>query len=231
MIWELASGKALRTIFGTGINPTFYSLDGTKIPDWRFLAGAQLSLSTVAYSPDGTRILSGFGWRQGAIRDATTGESLFYLPGWYADEVWSVAYSADGKYVALGGQTGAIGIWDAETVKQLLSQKGHGARVYAIAFSPDSKWIVAASADGTLQMWAAATGENLLSLPVDSGGTGGISFSPDGKRLAVGGKSGIYVFVLPIDELIALAKSRVTRSLTAEECQQYLHVESCPVEP
>jgi hypothetical protein len=31
--------------------------------------------------------------------------------------------------------------------------------------------------------------------------------------------------------LIALAKSRVTRSLTTEECQQYLHVEACPAEP
>jgi WD40 repeat protein len=155
---------------------------------------------------------------------------LFSLPGWYSDDVWSVAYSADGKYVALGGHTGAIGIWDAETGKQLLSLKGHGARVYAIAFSPDSKWIAAASADGTVQMWAAVTGENLLFLPVDSG-TGGVAFSPDGKRLAVGGKSGIYVFVLPIDEVVALAKSRLTRSLTTEECQQYLHVTTCPVEP
>jgi hypothetical protein len=72
---------------------------------------------------------------------------------------------------------------------------------------------------------------NVLTLPVDSGGAGGISFSPDRKRLAVGGKSGIYVFVLPLDELIALAKSRLTRSLTTEECQQYLHVTTCPVGP
>jgi len=31
-------------------------------------------------------------------------------------------------------------------------------------------------------------------------------------------------------ELIALAKSRLTRSLTTEECQQYLHLEDCPEE-
>jgi hypothetical protein len=80
-------------------------------------------------------------------------------------------------------------------------------------------------------MWDAATGLNVLNLPVDTGGTGDVSFSPDGKRLAVSGDAGIYVFVLPIDELVALAKSRVTRSLTSEECQQYLHVATCPAEP
>jgi WD40 repeat protein/transcriptional regulator with XRE-family HTH domain len=206
IIWELASGKALRTKPG----PKF---------------------SSIAYSPDGTRILSGFGWRQGVIWDATTGESLFYLPGWYEDDIWSVAYSADGKYVALGGHTGAIGIWSATTGQKLLDLKGHSARVDAITFSPDGKWIAATSADGTARVWDTTAGVNVLTLPVDSGGAGGISFSPDRKRLAVGGKSGIYVFVLPLDELIALAKSRLTRSLTTEECQQYLHVTTCPVGP
>jgi WD40 repeat protein/transcriptional regulator with XRE-family HTH domain/energy-coupling factor transporter ATP-binding protein EcfA2 len=206
IIWDLASGKSLRAIPGPGF-------------------------SSVAYSPDGKRILSGYGWRQGVIWDVATGESLFYLPGWYADEIWSVAYSADGKYLALGGHTGAIGIWDAKTGKQLLNLKGHGARISAIVFSPDGKWIAAASADGTAHMWDTATGANLLSLPVDSGGAGGVSFSPDGKRLAVGGTSGVYVIVLPIEEVIALAKSRLTRTLTTEECQQYLHVEACPSIP
>jgi WD40 repeat protein len=206
IIWDLANGKALHKIPGLGF-------------------------SSLAYSPDGKHILSGDGQRQGVIWDVNTGESLVYLPGWHADDILSVAYSADGKEVALGGHTGAIGIWDAETGKQLLKLKDHGARVSAIAFSPDGKRIAAASADGTAQLWDTATGVNLLTLPVDNGGAGGVSFSPDGKRLAVGGRSGVYVFVLPIDELIALAKSRLTRSLTVEECQQYLHVEQCPPEP
>jgi len=38
----------------------------------------------------------------------------------------------------------------------------------------------------------------------------------------------VRVYVLPIEDLMALAKSRVTRSLTPQECQKYLHVEQCP---
>jgi hypothetical protein len=30
---------------------------------------------------------------------------------------------------------------------------------------------------------------------------------------------------------VALGRSRVTRSLTTEECRQYLHVEECPTSP
>jgi len=36
------------------------------------------------------------------------------------------------------------------------------------------------------------------------------------------------VIYLNIDDLIALAKSRVARSLTTSECQQYLHMDACP---
>jgi hypothetical protein len=72
---------------------------------------------------------------------------------------------------------------------------------------------------------------NLLTLRVDSRGAGGVSFHPDGERLAVGAVSGVYIFVLPIEDLVELAKSRLTRSLTVEECQQYLHLATCPLEP
>ena len=84
---------------------------------------------------------------------------------------------------------------------------------------------------GTARVWDAATGANLLTLPLDSEGLGGAAFSPDEKRLALAGRSGIYVLALPIDDVVALAKSRITRSLTTEECQQYLHMQQCPAEP
>jgi hypothetical protein len=70
----------------------------------------------------------------------------------------------------------------------------------------------------SVRIWDAATGLNVLNLPVDSGGTGEVSFRPDGKRLAASGEAGIYVFVLRIDELVTLAKSYLTRTLTPEEC-------------
>jgi hypothetical protein len=38
-------------------------------------------------------------------------------------------------------------------------------------------------------------------------------------------------YALRLEDLMALARTRVPRSLTDEECQQYLHVEQCPPSP
>ena len=54
-------------------------------------------------------------------------------------------------------------------------------------------------------------------------------FSPDGKRLVTGAANGtVRVYALPLEDIIAIAKSRVTRALTTDECQKFLHVEQCP---
>jgi len=59
-----------------------------------------------------------------------------------------------------------------------------------------------------------------------------VAFSPDGTRLASAGRDPVArVYVLPIADLVAIAQARVTRSLTKEECQKFLHVDECPAHP
>jgi len=59
-----------------------------------------------------------------------------------------------------------------------------------------------------------------------------LAYSPDGTRLATASFDGtIRVYVVPIEGLVALAESRVTRSLTSEECRKFLHLEQCPTAP
>jgi hypothetical protein len=40
----------------------------------------------------------------------------------------------------------------------------------------------------------------------------------------------VRIYALPIDEIIAIAKSRVTRALTTDECQKFLHTDQCPAD-
>lgn len=71
-----------------------------------------------------------------------------------------------------------------------------------------------------------------MRLPGHAGVVSTLSFSPDGKKLiSVGfGLVGddIRVWALDIDDLISIARRNVTRRLTDDECQQYLHVDRCP---
>jgi WD40 repeat protein len=83
-----------------------------------------------------------------------------------------------------------------------------------------------------VKLWDAETGQELLALRGHTGPVMGVAFSPDGTRLFTAGADGaVRFYLVRIEDLVALAKSRLTRSLTAYECRQYLHREQCPTAP
>ena len=128
-------------------------------------------VSSVAYSPDGKRIVSGSRDKTVKVWDALTGKDLLTLKGHTAD-VTSVAISADGKRIVSGSRDNTVKVWDALTGKDLLTLKGHTNGVSSVAVSPDGKRIVSGGDDSggdiTVKVWDAGTGQNLLTL---KGGT------------------------------------------------------------
>ena len=88
------------------------------------------------------------------------------------------------------------------------------------------------ASDHTAKLWDAKSGKELLTLRGHSGYVSGVAFSPDGKRLAATSQDGaVQVYALDLRELLNLARSRVTRTLTAEECQRYFQSTTCPPLP
>jgi WD40 repeat protein/class 3 adenylate cyclase len=206
-IWDLSTSQKVKTL------PVAADLQLTFSPD-----GGRLAMDTAA----GLEL-----W------DVVTGQRV-RITGRL--EPSSLIFSPDGKWL-LAGHCGSVEVLDAATLETKSSLSGLSGCTYNMAFSPDGRLLATSSSAGPIKVWDWASHQELLQLPVGSqGGVGRkLQFSPDGTRLMVqvNDPSGLVldtvrVYVLPTKDIIALAKSRLTRMFTLEECQQYLHVDKCP---
>jgi WD40 repeat protein len=193
----------------------------------------------VAFSPDGRWLATATGnppqpgtvqlWDiSAALNTGVAGQPRFKLTG-HANAVAGVAFSPDSRRLASTSFDGAPRVWAVESGENLLTLTGHTGPVFGVAFSPDGSRLATASEGGTLKVWQATSGELLLNLVSSEKGSGGVAFSPDGTYLAVAGNDGLVrLYVLPLADLMALARARLTRTWTAEECWQFLHQAACP---
>lgn len=105
-----------------------------------------------------------------------------------SDQVLSVAYSPDGRFLAGGGSAKAIKLWDARTGKVVHNLEAKGSRGYRyIAFSPDGQTLAGCADDGLVRFWNVRTGAYERSIAVSMKPTWlvlSIAFSPNGKKLA-----------------------------------------------
>ena len=123
-------------------------------------------------------------------------------------------------------------MWNVTTGTKLFDLAGHTGTVPDIAFSADGTRIATVSTDTTAKVWDAATGIQLLTLKGHTQEVYALAFSPDGTRLTTVSYDGtIRVWALRLEDLVQIARSRLTRELTADECLMYLHVNTCPAVP
>jgi WD40 repeat protein/basic membrane lipoprotein Med (substrate-binding protein (PBP1-ABC) superfamily) len=204
-IWNLTSGKI------------------DEMPVYSFQHSG--AVTSITFNQDATQLATGT--QDGTVRlwNLATGKDVQVLRG-HTDFVSAIAVSPDGKQIASSSADSTAIIWSSSTGQALFTLQGHNDAVMSIAYSPDGKRIGTASRDGTAKLWDAVTGEEVLTFSGDGSGLTKIAFSRDGTRLAIGGDNGTRVYLLSIKDLIALAKTRVTRTLTSEECQKYLHLSS-----
>jgi len=90
--------------------------------------------------------------------------------------------------------------------------------------------VATAGLEGFYRIWNIETGELVMEIDVRGEQTpvSSLGWSPDGSTLYYLHDSRV-IGRLPIDpaEMIELAASAVTRSLTDDECRQYLHTDGC----
>jgi WD40 repeat protein len=79
--------------------------------------------------------------------------------GGHEDEVYSIAWSPEGKTLATGSGDNTIRLWDSKTARMLRTLEGHGGDVNTIAWSSDGLMLASCSDDHTILMWDPETGQ------------------------------------------------------------------------
>lgn len=212
-LWDLTTGAAVYTLTDIYTSPLPLDIGGQPID--------------IAFSPDGAKLVTA-GGTSVKVWDAATGDELVSLQ--LDPYAYTVAFSPDSNHLAVGMRFGrGSGVWDVATGEKLFELAGHTASVMALAYSHDGRQIATSSLDDTIRLWDADTGEPRMSL---QGIANYLAFSPDDTRLAAQGSDGILRFyAMRLEDLMAIATSRLTRWWSPEECRQYLHVDECPARP
>ena len=121
------------------------------------LQGYGSPVSSVAFSADSQRIVSGSGDNTIKVWESETGACTQTLEG-HKSWVYSVAFSADGQYIVSGSHDNTIRTWESKTGACAQTLKGHGSSVSSVAFSASSQRIVSGSHDRTIKIWESETG-------------------------------------------------------------------------
>jgi hypothetical protein len=146
-LWDAVSGDELRIIAGPA-NTIFRQM--TFSADGRTLAAAagdtSVVLFEVATGKERQKLrmtIDGVGPANPRFRQLNNGMPLT-----------AVAFSPDGRLLAVGGTDSAVHLYDLATAEELPPLTGHLAAIRALVFTPHGKQMISFDAEGVKQTWS-----------------------------------------------------------------------------
>jgi WD40 repeat protein len=192
-VWQMTghTGPVVRVVFGPEGRAVSGGTDGT-VRVWDLQTGKQSAVLTghtntvrfVAYS-DRARVAATSSY-DGSIRlwNLETNKEIRTLAGHGGpDDLMSLCFSPDGKYLLAPAADLSLRVVDVATGKEL--KRIRTTHAYCAAWSPDGKRIVTGGLfDKAVRVWDTESGRMLHSYEGHTGGVTCVTFFPDGKRIA-----------------------------------------------
>ncbi len=159
--------------------------------------GHMAVIKDIAFTPDGRQIVSAGQDKVIRVWDVATGKTVRTIRGeaapGHAGEIFAMALSPDGKWLAAGGwmkipgQSGHhIRLYDFATGRLVALLKGHENVVADLAFSPDGRHLISGSSDFTAIIWDVPSAKKLHHLKGHRNDIYAVGFTADGARAVTG---------------------------------------------
>jgi WD40 repeat protein len=188
---------------------------------------AESCINGAAFTPRDGKLVVTVG-SDGTVRvwNARTGQPVKMLKG-HTNHVYGLAFSQDGRFMITGSDDQTARVWEVSTWRTVVVLRGHTGDVRGVALNGNGKWALTISNDGSARLWETSTGQVIGKLDVNTGGGVRIAFHPKNKSVVVVSENTAEIYPCPLcgtaNDLIDVAKNRLTRELTDDERRKYLH--------
>jgi WD40 repeat protein len=188
-----------RDVVEDHIDKKFNPLSGEAIQhrsplQWQLvstLKGHTGSIDSLAFSPDGQKLVSGSDDRTVNLWGLATNNRLYSFFG-ARDSILAVSFSPNGNDISASSADRTITSWKVAE-KQLLrsfvdlkSGTSHDNLINSIAYSPNGQTLASGSADRTIRLWDYGSGKIKKVLTGHTDTVFTLAYSPDGRTLASG---------------------------------------------
>lgn len=134
ILWDMESGEEIRRY------------------DEQEPSGINLDVGALAFSPDGSRVLSSYGLNL-RLWDLETGVTIREFLG-HGSYVHSIAFSPDGfTAISSARRENSLRVWNINSGEEISRFEGHQGVVQDVTISPNARFALSSSQDGTVRLW------------------------------------------------------------------------------
>jgi len=141
-----------------------------------------LAISLVKYSNDEYGRIPSSSPVAIILWDVDSGKQIQVFEG-HTDQVRSVCFSPDGKWILSASTDSTVKLWDVKTGKCVHTYIGHTKAVYSVCFSHDSSCFISGSADKSIILWSVASPSQLKTYQGHNSYIRFLNFSKDGQYI------------------------------------------------
>lgn len=219
-VWDAATGERVHFVDSlAGGSQTLSGRDGFSVVAFS-PSGDHLAVERFDLSPDTSVTVERV--------NTTTWETEADLE--LDQPLTAMRYTPDGSALVGGGSSADVTIIDAQVWDVAAELEGQqGGQLQDVDVSPDGRLVVAAAQNGVVWVWDVESESvvHRMDFPATgpAGGVVNVEFVDD-QTILVSGESSAVLMTLDPETLLEVARTRVTREFTGQECTTY-RLDSC----